>query len=119
MAEINRSTVASNAALLFTALPLSIAEAELQHTVTVAEFAAQESYGEGCSLGYTQAEAWIANPKRHDPHCGGTLQEFLLDYAQRFADAGNDTERSRVRGEIVGFSCRLEWSGKPGTRLQS
>jgi hypothetical protein len=106
MDKINRSTVASKVACSFTALPLSVAEAERQDTVTQAEFAQSENYGAGCSLGHAQAEAWIANPKRGS--YGGTLQDILLEYAKRFARARSAAERESVRGQIVGFSYRLE-----------
>jgi hypothetical protein len=83
-------------------------EAEPQNTVTLAELAALESYGVGGELGHSRAEAWIANPNRSNPRYGGTLQHILLDYAQRFANAINEVERAQVKGEIVGFSYRVE-----------
>jgi hypothetical protein len=68
--------------------------------------ASGNTYGEGTSLGHAQAAAWLANPLRGNS-CG-TLQDVLLGYAKRFASARSAAERDGVRGEIVGFSYRLE-----------
>jgi len=75
---------------------------------TVSQVSSTKSYGEGSLLGHEQAAAWIANPKRGNPDCGGTLQDILLEYARRFARARSAVERACVRGQIVGFSYRLE-----------
>ncbi len=66
------------------------------------------AYGEGCSRGHELAKQWLENPKRCNPSTGGTLQYVILDLAQRYKEAVSEEEISLIRGEIVGFSYRIE-----------
>lgn len=67
-----------------------------------------DHYGEGCGLGHERALQWLSNPKRGSARSGGTLQYQILELAERFTAATNEDEKTRIRGEIVGFSYAIE-----------
>lgn len=66
------------------------------------------AYGAGCSNGHKAAEAWLSNPQRGNPKHGGTLQNVVLELAERMRNAQGEQEIERARGEIVGFCYRVE-----------
>lgn len=66
------------------------------------------AYGDGCLAGYLRARAWINDPGRGDPNCGGTLSKHVFELSATLAEAATALERSHGRGVIVGFCYWIE-----------
>lgn len=90
------------------AIAQSDAAAKLREPKSLSVRESNDAYGAGCRAGHQAADEWLSNPHRGDSKYGGTLQHVLLELAGRMSNAQTEEEIERTRGEIVGFSYRIE-----------